>query len=43
MKLSELYARCDAVEPDSVKRIHLAMQSRGIDPIMFDLGLCASC
>ena len=36
VKLSELYARCDAVEPDSVKRIHLAMQSRGIDPIMFD-------
>lgn len=36
VKLSELYARCDAAEPDPVKRIHLAMQSRGIDPIMFD-------
>lgn len=34
--MSELYARCDAADPDPHRRIHLAMQTRGIDPIMFD-------
>lgn len=34
--LSELYARCDAADPDPHRRIHMAMQARGIDPIMFD-------
>lgn len=34
--LSDLYGRCDAADPDRYRRIHLAMQQRGIDPIMFN-------
>ena len=36
MLLSDLYARCDAADNNRYRRIHLAMQQRGIDPIMFD-------
>lgn len=34
--LSELYRRCDEADPNPHRRIHAAMQARGIDPIMFD-------
>jgi len=34
--LSEIYARCDAADPDPVRRLHASLQSHQIDPLMFD-------
>lgn len=34
--LSEIYARCDAAEPDPVARLHASLQAHSIDPLMFD-------
>lgn len=39
VRLSEIYARTDAAEPDPITRLHATMQAHSIDPIMFDFTL----